>query len=100
MFYSTYPIPEMERKKIIFLYQNHRGKTDDWPMMSHPKDVSTDSFVCYQVLSKYVGLGNIKQEFHGEPALKKHYKTLIWTLTSSSATAGHFWESPLYWKKR
>ena len=53
----------------------HRGKTDDWPMMSRPTDVSNDSFVCYQDLSEYVGLENIKQGFDGEPALKKHYET-------------------------
>ena len=53
----------------------HRGKTDDWPMMSRPKDVLNDSFVCYQDLSEYVCLLNIEQGFHGEPALKNHYKT-------------------------
>ena len=51
----------------------HRGKTDDGPMMSRPKDVSSDSFVRYQNLSEYVGLKNIKQGFHGEPALKNYY---------------------------
>ena len=51
----------------------HHGKTDDLPMMSHPNDVSNDSFVCYKDLSEYVGLENILQGFHGEPALKKHY---------------------------
>ena len=53
--------------------QVHCGKTDDWPMMSRPTDILNDSFVCYQDLSKYVGLENIEQGFHGEPALKKHY---------------------------
>ena len=51
----------------------HRGKNDDWPVMSRPTDVLNDSFVCYQDLSEYVGLENIWQGFHGEPALKKHY---------------------------
>ena len=50
---------------------DHRGKNDDGPMMSRPTDVSNDSSVCYQDLSEYVGLENIKQGFHGEPALKK-----------------------------
>ena len=53
----------------------HRGKTDDWPMMSRPKDVLNDSFVCYKDLSGYVGLSNIKQEFHSEPTFKMHHKT-------------------------
>ena len=52
---------------------SHRGKIDDWPMVSPPKDVLNDSFVCYQDLSEYVGLENIERGFHGEPALKKHY---------------------------
>ena len=42
-------------------------------MMSRPKDVLNGSFVCYQDLSEYVGLENIEQGFHDEPALKKHY---------------------------
>ena len=46
-------------------------------MMSRPTVVFNDFFVCYQDLSEYVGLENIKQGFHGEPAFKKHYKTLI-----------------------
>ena len=44
-------------------------------MMSRPTDVLNDSFVCYQDLSEYVGFENIKEGVHGEPALKKHYKT-------------------------
>ena len=59
-------------------------------MMSRPTDVSNDSFVCYQDLSEYVGLESFLLEFHGEPALKKHYWTLILTSTSSSATLEHF----------
>ena len=50
----------------------HHGKTDDLPMMSHPNDVSNDSFVCYKDLSEYVGLSNIEQRLHGELALTKH----------------------------
>ena len=44
-------------------------------MMSCPTDVLNDSFVCLtdQDLSEYVGLENIEQGFHGEPALKNHY---------------------------
>ena len=38
----------------------------------------------------YNGLENIKQWLHGEPALKKNYKTETWTLTLSSATLRHF----------
>ena len=53
----------------------HRGKTDDWPMMSRPRDVLNDSFVSHQDLSDYGGLANIERGFHGEPALKKGYKT-------------------------
>ena len=53
----------------------HRGKTDDWLKMSRPNDVSNDSFVCYKDLLEYVGLLNIEQGFHGQPELKKHYKT-------------------------
>ena len=49
-----------------------------------------DFCVCYHDLSEYAGLENIKQEFYGEPALKKYYLTLIWTSTSSSATMGNF----------
>ena len=37
------------------LHRLHRGKTDDWPMMSRPPYVLNDSFVCYQDLSEYVG---------------------------------------------
>ena len=48
-------------------------KNYDWPMMSRPTDFLNDFFVCYQDLSVYVGLANIEQGFHGEPALKKHY---------------------------
>ena len=44
-------------------------------MMSRPKDVSNDFFVCYQDLVEYVGLSNIDQGFHGEPALTKYYTT-------------------------
>ena len=40
-------------------------------MMSGPRDVSNDSFVCYQDLSEYVGPGNNKRGFHGKPTLKK-----------------------------
>ena len=39
-------------------------------MMSRPTDVSNDSIVGYQDLLKCVGLENIEQGFHGEPALK------------------------------
>ena len=53
----------------------HHGKTEDWPMMSRPTNVLNDSFVSHQDLSEYVGLANIKRGFHGEPALKKGYKT-------------------------
>ena len=42
-------------------------------MMSRPTYVLNDSFVFYQDLSEYVGLENIKQGFHGDSALKKHY---------------------------
>ena len=35
-------------------------------MMSRTTDVLIDSFVCYQDLSEYVGLENIKRGFHGE----------------------------------
>ena len=55
-------------------------------MMSRPTDVLNDSFVSHQDLSEYVGLANIKRGFHGEPALKKGYKTLMLTSTSYSAT--------------
>ena len=51
----------------------HRGKIDDWHMMSRPTYVSNDSFVCYRDLSEYVGLEDIEREFHDEPAQKKHY---------------------------
>ena len=44
-------------------------------------DVLNDSFVCYQDFSEYVVLLRIELGFHGEPALKTHYKTT----TSSSA---------------
>ena len=37
-------------------------------MMSHPKDISTDYFVCDQDVEEYVGLLNIKG-FNGEPVL-------------------------------
>ena len=63
-------------------------------MMSRPTDVLNDSFVCYQDLSEYVGLENIKRGFHGEPALKKHYKIKILTSTSSNTTR-HFTENDL-----
>ena len=43
--------------------------------MSRPTDVFNDSFVSHKDLSEYVGLANIEQGFHGEPALKKGYKT-------------------------
>ena len=42
-------------------------------MMSRPTDVWNEFIVCYQDLSEYVGLVNIEQGFHGEPALEKHY---------------------------
>ena len=32
----------------------HRGETNNWPMISCPKDVSNDSFVCYQDISDYL----------------------------------------------
>ena len=54
---------------------SHPGKNNNWPLMSRQTAVLNDSFVCYQDLSDYDGLENIKQEFHGDPALKKHYKT-------------------------
>ena len=44
-------------------------------MMSRTTDVLNDAFVCYQNLSEYVGLENIKRGFHGESALKMRYKT-------------------------
>ena len=66
-------------------------------MMSRPTDVLKDSFFCYQDLSEKVGLENIG--FHGEPALKKHYKTLILTLTSYSATTQHFIMKGILYKK-
>ena len=53
----------------------HRGKTDDWPMMSRQTYVFNCSFVSHQDLSEYVGPANIKQGVHGEPALKNGYKT-------------------------
>ena len=62
---------------LIYFYNKtlqhckHRGKSDDWPMMSRPKGVSKDSIICYQDLLEYVDLQNIEQGFHGEPALKK-----------------------------
>ena len=68
-------------------------------MMSRPTDVSNDSFVCYQDLSEYVGLENIERGFHGEPALKKHYKTLILTSTSSSSSTRHFISKSILYKK-
>ena len=43
-------------------------------MMSRPKDILNDFFVCYQDLLEYVGLSNIERRFHGEPALK-YYTT-------------------------
>ena len=42
-------------------------------MMSSPTDFLNDSFVCCPDLSEYVGLEDIEQGFHGEPALKKYY---------------------------
>ena len=68
-------------------------------MMSRPADVLNDSFVCYQDLSEYVGLENIKEGFHGEPAFQKHYLTLICTSTSSSATTRHFTRKSILYKK-
>ena len=68
-------------------------------MMSRLTDVWNDSFACYQNLLEYVGLENIWQGFHGEPALKKHYKTLILTSTSSSATTRHFIRKWILYKK-
>ena len=50
--------------------QKHCGKTDDWPIMSHPQYVLNGSFVCYQDISVYVGLSNIERWFHDEPAFK------------------------------
>ena len=46
-------------------------------MMSRQTDVSNDSVVCYQDLSEYAGVENMKQGFYGEPALKKRYYTSI-----------------------
>ena len=57
----------------VGLMLQHLGETDDGPMMSRPTDVLDNSFVCYQDLSEYVGLENIEQGFHCEPAVKKHY---------------------------
>ena len=68
-------------------------------MISRPTDFLNDSFVCYQDLSEYVGLENIEQGFHGEPALKKHYLTLISTSTSSSATTRDFITKCMLYKK-
>ena len=58
----------------------HRGKTDDWPIIS-PQMIFKIFFlllffVCYQDRSEYVGLLNIEQWFHSEPALTKCDKTL------------------------
>ena len=72
------------------IISGHCSKAGDWPMMSRPKDVLNDFFVYYQDHSEYIGLSNIEQGFHGEPALKKHYKTSIWISTSSSAITKHF----------
>ena len=69
---STHSCVLIVRYNAVSLY---RGTTDDWLMMSRTKDVLNDSFVCYQNLSEYIGILNIKQGFHGKPSLKKHYKT-------------------------
>ena len=81
----NYSIPKGILQKIINFHflqigldptiSPHRGKTDNWHMRSRPTNISNDSFVCYQPLSEYVGLEHIKRGFHGEPALKKQYKT-------------------------
>ena len=41
----------------------------------HAQQMFQIIFVCYQDFSQKVGLENIKQGFHCEPALKNHYKT-------------------------
>ena len=72
-----------EEKKILVFdvftesAPRHSVKTDDWPMMSQPKDVLNVSYVFYQHLSEYVGLWNIKEGLYCEPALKKHYLALL-----------------------
>ena len=59
-----------------------------------PKDVSNDSFVCYQPRS------NIEQEFLGEPEIEKYNKTKMWTSTSSLRWEVFFLsESAFYIKK-
>ena len=47
-------------------------------MIPGPKDVFNDLFICYQDLSDYIGLLNIKREFLGEPALIKCEKAEIY----------------------
>ena len=39
------------------------------------QDILNDSFDGYRDLPESIGLSNIEGGFHGEPALKKHYKT-------------------------
>ena len=59
--------------KILAPYTLSQGKLQpEWRAL---QDISNDSFVCYQDLSEYVGLENIKQGYHSELALKKHYRT-------------------------
>ena len=65
----------MKDFQLVGLFGIHRGKTDDWPIPSRPKDVLNVSSICYPDLLEYVDLENIKRGFHSEPALKKHYKT-------------------------
>ena len=76
-FPRTSPRELTEAIRVVSLYrhdlQYQRGKTDDWPLMSRPADVSNEYIVCYQDLPEYVGLENIEQGFHGQPALKKHF---------------------------
>ena len=54
----------------------HGGNNDDWPTMSSPKYVLKEFVVCYQNFTEYVGLLNIKQQFHSGSAFNKSDKIL------------------------
>ena len=45
------------------------GKINDWLMISRLKYVLNKFLLCYQDLTEDVGILNIEQLFHGEPAL-------------------------------
>ena len=58
---------------LVFKIQHH-FETDYWPRISRPKNVLNNFSVSYQDLLEYVGILIIKQGYHGEQTLKKHYK--------------------------